>query len=103
MAFEQLGHRTRRLTTGQIANILLDDEDYIEVLREKPFTVADCLEARISASEAARSADIVSKAVTGPTPNAVDMTFISHKIKAETSLNAAGKNLAVVTTVGRMR
>jgi hypothetical protein len=47
------GARDRRLSTGQISNCVLDDEDYIEILKIGSFNLDGVEEARLSAAEAA--------------------------------------------------
>jgi hypothetical protein len=100
-----LAHRygTRRLTTGQVSDSLLDDEDYLEVLRIGPFSVADVEEARLSAAGVAQDARIDERLRHGPTPDPAALKWRQRRRNAERMLVAHGVPVRVVATTGRTR
>lgn len=93
----------RRLTTGQIAEVILDDEDYIEVLRNGSFGSADLLEARTSAASATLEERIERRLQHGPAPTGNDLLWLKRRRRAEKQLRNCGIELRVVTTTGRAK
>jgi hypothetical protein len=93
----------RRLTVGQISNAVLNDEDYVEVLREGSFDTGDVAEVRTSATEAARESAIADRALHGPTPSAAELQWRGRRLEAEQALSARGLAVRVVTSAGRTR
>lgn len=93
----------RRFTTGQISEAILQDEDYLEVLRIGSFDHGDLQEARVSAPDAAAEAQIGEQLRTGPCPSLAELQWRKHRKQAVCAL--AGKRIAtrVVTTEGRTR
>lgn len=100
---EQRGPQVRRLTTGQIAELILNDEDYIEVLRKGSFRASELLEARTSAAEAMLEERIERRMQNGPTPTANDLLWLQRRRQAEKALRECGVDLRVVTTTGRAK
>lgn len=95
--------RDRRLTTGMISEALLNDEDYIEVLRYGSFGAGDLLEARVLASDVAADALVGDRTRRGPTPSLAAEVWRDRRRVAETMLADAGVRTCVVTTPGRVR
>lgn len=99
---ERIPTISRRLTTGQIAATILDDEDYIEVVREGSFGAKDLLEARTSAADATLEERLERRLQSGPAPSATDLLWLSRRREAERQLRSSGIALSVVVTPGRV-
>ncbi len=97
------GPQTRRLTVGQIAEGVLNDEDYIEILKEGSFGVRDLETARLASAEAAAANTINDRIHNGPTPSFAEITYLNQRRKAVEALSANGIQTVVVTTTGRVR
>ncbi len=93
----------RRLTTGQVSDGLLDDEDYIEVLRIGSFSVKDVKEARLSAASVAQDGRIDERLRSGPVPDAASLKWRHQRRQAERSLVQHGVPVRVVSTTSRTR
>ncbi|MBB2206446.1 hypothetical protein [Gluconacetobacter takamatsuzukensis] len=93
----------RRLTTGQVSDGLLDDEDYIEVLRIGSFSVKDVKEARLSAASVAEDGRIDERLRSGPIPDAASLKWRHQRRQAERSLVQHGVPVRVVSTTSRTR
>ncbi|GBQ24903.1 hypothetical protein AA12717_1924 [Gluconacetobacter sacchari DSM 12717] len=93
----------RRLTTGQVSDGLLDDEDYIEVLRIGSFSVKDVKEARLSAAGVAQDGRIDERLRSGPIPDAASLKWRHQRRQAERSLVHNGVPVRVVSTTSRTR
>lgn len=93
----------RRLTVGQISNAVLNDEDYVEVLRNGSFNTGDVAEVRTSATEAARESAIADRALHGPIPSAAELQWRRRRLEAEQALSAQGLTVRVITSAGRIR
>ena len=93
----------RRLTTGQISEAVLDDEDYIEVLKIGSFDVGALQEARVSAADAAAEAQVGAQLQMGPCPNLAELEWRKHRRAAVKALQAQQIRTRVVTTSGRVR
>ncbi|NHN90495.1 hypothetical protein [Acetobacter sicerae] len=93
----------RRLTTGQVSDGLLDDEDYIEVLRVGSFSVKDIKEARLSAASVAQDGRIDERLRSGPIPDAASLKWRNQRRQAESSLVHYGVPVRVVSTTSRTR
>jgi hypothetical protein len=100
---EALGGGTRRVTTGQISDVLLDDEDYMEVLLLNSFAAKDIQEARVSAADAALDAQIADRMQRGPVPSFAALRYRHLRRRAESELRRVGVATKVVTTTGRKR
>lgn len=91
----------RRLTTGQISDAILDDEDYIEILKIGPFEYSDLFEVRTSASDAAAETHIGERLRNGPTPSLAALQWRQRRREAERALNSKGISVRVVASTGR--
>ena len=96
------GSRSRRLTTGQISRALLDDEDYIEVLKIGSFGADDLQEVRLSAADAAKEQDIAERQRSGPAPDVAALTWRQNRRDAVAALVKRKVPVRVVTTLGRV-
>ena len=97
------GSRNRRWTIGQISEAVRDDEDYIEVLRNRSFGTRDLQEARVSSGDAAHDALIGSRLRHRPLPRLESLIWRNRRSRAEAALRAAGVPVRIVTTTGRTR
>jgi hypothetical protein len=95
--------RIRRLTTGQISEGLLSDEDYIEVLLVNSFASTDLTEARVAAPDAALDALTADRVRQGPAPPYEALLWRQRRRRAEAALRKADIQTRVVITAGRMR
>lgn len=100
---EQLPRASRRWTTGQIAQAVLNDEDYIEVLYSKPFSTRDLLEVRLSATEVAAEAEIAAREATGESPLPEEAEWREQRREARRALARSGVPVHVVVTSGRIK
>jgi hypothetical protein len=101
---QKLSMRDRRYTTGQIAEAVRDDEDYLEVLRIGSFGPDDLQEARVSAADAGHDALTGDRLLSaGPPPRMESIIWRERRAKAERELRRVGVELRVVTTPGRTR
>lgn len=93
----------RRLTTGQISDAVLDDEDYLEVLMVSSFDVTGLEEARTSAADAAGQGQIGEQLRLGPCPTLAELQWRKHRLAAVRALQSKGVRSRIVTTSGRVR
>jgi hypothetical protein len=93
----------RRVSTGQVSGSMLDDEDYIEVLKVGSFGASNVQEARLSAAEAAVDARTAEAMRLGPMPSAAAVLWRLRRRTAERALGRVGLQMRVVTTSGRVR
>ncbi|MFN5997176.1 MAG: hypothetical protein ACK47C_00605 [Paracoccaceae bacterium] len=94
---------TRRMTTAQISQGVLDDEDYVEVVRAGSFTSHALLEIRQTAEDAAAEALIGDRSRIGHTPSAAHALW-RHRRRAVARLaQEHALPIRVVTTSGRTR
>lgn len=100
---ERLPFRTRRLTTGLVSNTVLEDEDYIEVLKEGSFDRSALEEVRTAASDVAAELQIGERLQAGRTPPAAALLWRRRRQDAERALQTAGIELRTVSTTGRVR
>lgn len=94
---------TRRLTIGQVSDVILEDEDYIEVLKAGSFTISHIDEVRTSAAEAAAESLIGDRLQHGPPPNFAETLWRSQRRRASSALGRANRAVRVVTSGGRVR
>jgi hypothetical protein len=99
----EFGSRVRRLTTGLISDAVLQDEDYIEVLRLESFSASDLQEVRVSAAEAAYEAWVSQRRSVGPRPRIEALIWRMRRRRAEAALKRMRVEMKVVTTTGRVR
>jgi hypothetical protein len=95
--------RVRRLTTGQVSDGVLNDEDYIEILRVDSFATEDLTEARVAAADAALDALTADRVRQGPTPPYEALLWRQRRRRAEAALRRAGVQTRVVTSAGRIK
>jgi hypothetical protein len=93
----------RRWTTGQVAQAVLEDEDYCEVLYPRSFNVGDLAEVRVSAADAAAEADIAQREQAGESPAAHEIAWRDQRREARRALTRAKVPVRVVTTPGRIK
>jgi hypothetical protein len=93
----------RRLTTGQVSEAVLDDEDYLEVLKIGSFDVSKLQEARLSAADAAAEAQVGEQLRLGSCPSLAELQWRKHRRAAVKALQAQGIQSRVITTSGRVR
>jgi len=93
----------RRWTTGQVAQAVLEDEDYCEVLYPRSFSAGDLAEVRVSAADAAAEADIAQREQAGESPAAHEIAWRDQRRAARRALTKAGVPVRVVTTPGRIK
>lgn len=93
----------RRLTTGQISDSVLTDEDYIEVVRGHSFSPAEVQEIRFSAADAAREAQIADHLMLGPHPTASEMLWRARRRAVWRMAQQEKLPCRVVTSTGRSR
>lgn len=93
----------RRWTTGQVAQAVLEDEDYCEVLYPRSFNTDDLAEVRVSAADAAAEADIAQREQAGEAPAAHEIAWRDQRREARRALTKAGVPVRVVTTPGRIK
>jgi hypothetical protein len=102
-ALRELPNDKRRWTSGEISSVILDDEDYTEVLYPCSFGATELMEARTSASDAAAEGDIADRERTGEAPGIHEMEWRQQRREARKALARAGIPLRVVTTTGRTK
>lgn len=93
----------RRLTTAAVSTGILEDEDYIEVLRIGSFQAQGLEEARVFASDAATEAQIADRLRVGSAPALAELQWRHRRRVAERELSKAGVRQRVITTLGRAR
>jgi hypothetical protein len=100
---EQSAAPDRRLTAGEIAERLRADEDYIEVLWQRPIGAKEILEARTSASDAAAESLTATQLRTGPAPSLEQLTSRAQRNAAQRALRRARIPFRIITTSGRIK
>lgn len=93
----------RRLTTGQISAAVLDDEDYLEVLKIGSFDVTNLQEARASAADVAAETQIGEQLRLGSCPSLAELQWRKHRRAAVKALQRQRVHTRTVTTSGRVR
>jgi hypothetical protein len=97
------GERDRRFSTGQISTGVLDDEDYIEILKIGSFDAGDVEAVRLSAAEAALEAHVGQRVSGSPAaPHSVKLWLMDRRA-ATRALADAGLDITVITTSGRVK
>jgi hypothetical protein len=98
------GERERRLTTGQISERLLDDEDYMEVLKVGSFSTSDLEAARLALADVATEDYIEREYANGHlAPDHVALLWAHQRRKAISALRKAEVPTNVVRTSGRVK
>ncbi len=98
-----LGLRRRRYTSGQIAETIRQDEDYIEVIKQDSFGAGALQEARLSANDAAYDSFTAERTAYGPPPRLESLMWRGRRRVAEQELRREGVIVRVVTSSGRSR
>ena len=93
----------RRFTTGQVSDGILDDEDYLEVLRPGSFGKGHLEEVRISAASAAAETEIAERTRHGPTPSAASLLWRKRRREAHAEFAAANIPMRVIQHTGRVK
>jgi hypothetical protein len=93
----------RRWTTGQVAQAVLEDEDYCEVLYPRSFNASDLAEVRVSAADAAAESDITHREQSGEAPAMHEVVWRDQRREARRALTKARVPVRVVTTPGRIK
>lgn len=98
------GGRERRLTTGQISDRLLDDEDYMEVLKVGSFSTSDLEATRLALSDVATEDHIEREFSNGRlTPDHATLLWAHQRRNAVQALRHAKIPTNVVRTSGRIK
>ena len=95
--------QTRRLTTGQVSDGVLTDEDYIEIILGQDFVPDDIAEIRLPATDAALEAQIGDRMQFGPTPSATEMLWRARRRDVYRAAERENVLIRVVTSTGRER
>jgi hypothetical protein len=93
----------RLLTTGMISGGVLEDEDYIEVLRSESFGPTDIAEVRLSAADVSVDERIRSRGLGGLPPSHAELLWRRRRRVAEGRLAEHAIPVRVVTALGRSR
>jgi len=93
----------RRLTTGQISDAVLQDEDYLEILKVTSFAASDLQEVRSSASDTAAENAIGERLRLGLSPSAAEANWRKHRRAAVRALTERHIKVRIVTSSGRIR
>lgn len=93
----------RRMTVGQVSKAILDDEDYIEIVRSKTFRPSDIEEIRLTAEDAALEARIADRIRVGGAPTSADMLWRFRRRWVDYAARQAGRVTRTVTSTGRAR
>jgi hypothetical protein len=93
----------RRWTTGQVAQTILADEDYLEVLYPGSFAATDILEVRLSAADVAAEAEIAAREANGEAPLPEEAQWRRQRREARRALVKVAIPVRVVLTAGRIK
>jgi hypothetical protein len=93
----------RRITTGTISELIRNDEDYIEVIRQTSFTSNDLQEARVAAADVATDGRIADRLSRGPAPSLAELQWRHRRRNAEKALRFRSVDLRTVVSPGRTR
>ena len=93
----------RRMTVGQVSDALLEDEDYIEIVRAQTFGPGDTEEIRLTSEDAALEARIADRVRVGATPSSAEMLWRFRRRWIDHAAQQVGLPTRTVTTSGRAR
>lgn len=93
----------RRMTVGQVSEAVLEDEDYIEIVRSKTFRPSDIEEIRLTAEDAALEARIADRIRVGGAPSSADMLWRFRRRWVDYAARQARLATRTVTSTGRAR
>jgi hypothetical protein len=96
------GERDRRFSSGQISNGILDDEDYIEILKIGSFHTGDVEAARLSAAEVALEGHVEQRLRSDPWSHAAQR-WLTQRRNATQGLRNCGIEVSIMTTSGRLK
>jgi hypothetical protein len=97
------GERDRRFSTGQISGGVLDDEDYIEILKIGSFDAKGVEATRVSAAEIALEGHVEQRLQSNPAASHPARQWLMERRAATKALADAGVDITVVTTPGRVK
>jgi hypothetical protein len=97
------GERDRRLSTGQISGGVLDDEDYIEILKIGSFDANGVEAARLSNAEIALEGHVEQLLQRNRPASHSARLWLMERRAATRTLSDMGIEIAVVTTPGRVK
>lgn len=95
--------RERGLTVGMLTARIIEDEDYVEVLKAGSFNAYDLQETRVSAADAGMEARIGDHLFHGPTPSIGELLWRRQRRSAVAALQAYGVATHTVVSAGRIR
>lgn len=96
--------RDRRLTTGQISDGLLNDEDYMEILKVRSFTSKHLEATRLSLADVVTEDQIERDYATGQlAPDHTAVLWSQQRKKAISALRKSGVCVNVARTTGRTK
>lgn len=93
----------RRITVGAVSQGVLEDEDYLEVIRVGSFGAKDVDEVRVSAADAAVDGLVADRLWRGPTPDWTELLWRHRRRKADQALKGVRIRTRVVVSSGRVR
>ena len=93
----------RLMTTGSVSEGVLNDEDYIEVLRPASFGIGEVREVRFAPADVALDERIRSRSMVGQVPSQAELLWRERRRSAEARLHGTNTAIRVVTTVGRTK
>jgi hypothetical protein len=93
----------RLWTSGEISRVILDDEDYSEVLYPRSFDAGELVEVRVTAMDAAAEGDIADRERSGEAPGLHELEWRRQRRDARRALATASIPIRVITTPGRVR
>jgi hypothetical protein len=96
------GERDRRFSTGQVSGGVLDDEDYLEILKVGSFDAKAVETARLSAAEAALESYVERRLQEDPWTHEA-RTWLTERRNAMRALEEAGIPVAIIATAGRVK
>jgi hypothetical protein len=97
------GERDRRFSTGQISGGILDDEDYIEILKIGSFNTSGVEAARISAGEATLESHVEQRLQGKPAADHSMRLWLTERRAATRALADAGIDVTVIAAPGRVK
>lgn len=96
------GERDRRFSTGQVSSGVLDDEDYLEILKIGSFGISGVEVARLSAAESALESHVERRLQDDPWTHEA-RTWLVERRKALGALADAGIRVSVISSPGRIK
>jgi hypothetical protein len=100
---DTLPQRKRPETAGMMMAAVIEDEDYVEVLKQGSFQAGDLQEARVTAADAGAEANIGDRLRVGASPSATELLWRYQRRQATRALRELGVDTHTVVTRGRTR